>query len=116
MYLSSCHEFQIDFLFSIQPTDKANGSLIWNKKPQTICCTWLKIDKHAKMPLGFWVSRQPQHSTRYIDKKSKKIKRCGRCVIACQVTDIEGDWQGWQLAGSGNLPVSGFSLISDYFY
>ena len=66
------------------------------------CCTCLKIDKHAKMPLGFWVSRQPQHSTRYIDKKSKKIKRCGRCVIACQVTDIEGNWQGWQPAGSGN--------------
>ena len=54
------------------------------------------------MPLGFWVSRQPQHSTRYIDKKSKKVKRCGRCVIACQVTDIEGNWQGWQPAGSGN--------------
>ena len=78
------------------------------------CCTWLKIDKHAKMPLGFWVSRQPKHSTRSIDMKSKKVKRSGRCVIACQVTDIEGNWQGWQPAGSGNLPVSRFSFISDY--
>ena len=49
-----------------------------------------------------------------IDMKSKKVKRFGRWVIACQVTDIEGNWQGWQPAGSGNLPVSRFSFISDY--
>ena len=63
---------------------------------------------------GFQDSLGIQQDT-YIDMKSKKVKRSGRCVIACQVTDIEGNWQGWQLAGSGNLPVSGFSLISDYF-
>ena len=64
-----------------------------------------------KYPWAFWFQDRLDI---HIDMKSKKVKRFGRWVIACQVTDIEGNWQGWQPAGSGNLPVSRFSFISDY--